>query len=106
MIERFMATITAFGIATGSARHSKRLYCRPCLDWSERRLHIAGVLGAALLQRCLDLGWIDRAMEGRVVTVSAKGRRGFAQTFGFDFQVAPTATRVAVSNAAEYRRDR
>ena len=80
--------LAAFGIATDIARRSQRLYCRPCLDWSERRLHIAGVLGAALLQRSLDLGWIERAMEGRVVTVTAKGQHGLAQTFGFDFRTA------------------
>lgn len=96
--------LASFGISTHAPQPSRRLYCRPCLDWSERRCHIAGVLGAALLQRCLELGWVDRAMEGRAVTVTATGRRGFAQQFGFEFEAATHATRVAVSNAAGYRR--
>lgn len=74
--------LISFGIPTHVPRQSRGLYCRPCLDWSERRWHIAGVLGTALLERCLELRWISRAAEGRVITVSAIGRRGFAQTFG------------------------
>jgi DNA-binding transcriptional ArsR family regulator len=98
--------LAAFGVATGALPQSRRLYCRPCLDWSERRCHIAGVLGAALLQRCLELGWIERAMEGRVVTVTPKGRRGFAQRFGFEFEADAGATRTAASIAAESHRAR
>ena len=40
----------------GGSRRSNRVYCRPCLDWSERRPHIAGKLGAALLERALAIG--------------------------------------------------
>ncbi len=98
--------LAAFGISSHAPHPSRRLYCRPCLDWSERRCHVAGILGAALLQRCLELGWIDRAVEGRVVTVTAKGRRGFAQRFGFEFKADTGATRSAASNAVGYRRAR
>jgi DNA-binding transcriptional ArsR family regulator len=97
--------LAAFGVATDVTRPSRRLYCRPCLDWSERRWHIAGVLGSALLQRCLDLGWIQRALEGRGVRVTAKGRRGFAQTFDFEFAATPV-TATAASSAAESHRAR
>ncbi len=98
--------LASFGISTHAPHPSRRLYCRPCLDWSERRCHVAGVLGAALLQRCLELGWVDRAMEGRVITVTAAGRRGFAQKFGFEFRADTNATRTAASSAAGYRRPR
>lgn len=98
--------LATFGIPTEITGRSQRLYCRPCMDWSERRWHLAGVLGAALLQRCLDLGWVDRALEGRAVTVTEKGRRGFAQTFDFEFKAASTATAVAASSAAEFRHAR
>jgi DNA-binding transcriptional ArsR family regulator len=60
----------------------KRVFCRPCLDWSERRAHIAGKLGAALAARCLDLGWIERQRDSRAVTITTAGRNGFAHTFG------------------------
>jgi DNA-binding transcriptional ArsR family regulator len=62
----------------------KRVFCRPCLDWSERRPHIAGRLGAALATRCLDLGWIQRQRDSRAVTITPAGSRGFAETFGID----------------------
>jgi DNA-binding transcriptional ArsR family regulator len=60
----------------------KRVFCRPCLDWSERRPHIAGRLGAALAARCLDLGWIARQRDTRAVAITAAGRTGFAERFG------------------------
>ena len=56
--------------------------CRTCLDWSERRPHLAGRLGAALCRRALELGWIERARDGRAVAVTPAGRRGFAEVFG------------------------
>ena len=60
----------------------KRVFCRPCLDWSERRPHIAGRLGAALATRCLDLGWIQRQRDSRAVTITQAGGQGFADRFG------------------------
>jgi len=60
----------------------KRVFCRPCLDWSERRPHIAGRLGAALAARCLELGWIERQRDSRAVTITARGHDGFSNTFG------------------------
>ncbi len=60
----------------------RRVFCRPCLDWSERRPHIAGRLGAALATRCLDLGWIERQRNSRAVTITRAGESGFAERFG------------------------
>ncbi|MGY2052678.1 ArsR/SmtB family transcription factor [Methylobacterium sp. JK268] len=76
------AWLAAFGVAPEPAGRVRRLFCRPCLDWSERRPHLAGVLGAALCRRCLDLGWIRRARDSRAVTVTPEGRRGFSAAFG------------------------
>jgi DNA-binding transcriptional ArsR family regulator len=59
----------------------KRVFCRPCLDWSERRSHIAGRLGAALATRCMDLGWIERQRDSRAVTITPIGANGFAERF-------------------------
>ena len=72
----------AFGVALEPPRRTRRLYCRPCLDWSERRLHLGGHVGAALFDRLLETDWIRRAKEGRAVTVTPKGRLGLAETFG------------------------
>jgi DNA-binding transcriptional ArsR family regulator len=73
--------LEAFGVRL-EARHTRRLFCRPCLDWSERRPHLAGLLGAALCARCAELGWVRRERDSRVVTVTPAGRSGFAETFG------------------------
>jgi DNA-binding transcriptional ArsR family regulator len=54
---------------------SRRPLTRLCLDWSERRYHLAGALGAALTNRLFELHWIERA-SGRSVRVTASGRRG------------------------------
>jgi DNA-binding transcriptional ArsR family regulator len=62
----------------------RRAFCRPCLDWSERRLHLAGALGAALAGRCFALGWIERIRDSRAVAITACGRDAFREVFGID----------------------
>ena len=56
---------------------SRRVLCRPCLDWGERRHHLAGALGAALMQRCFALRWARRVANSRVVAFTAQGEREF-----------------------------
>jgi DNA-binding transcriptional ArsR family regulator len=77
------AWLARFGLSVEPVDRTKRIFCRPCLDWSERRPHLAGRLGAALCRRCEELGWIERARDGRVVTVTETGRSGFADIVGF-----------------------
>ncbi len=67
------------GVMAGGTR---RVFCRPCLDWSERRWHIAGAVGAALCKRCIDLHWVERSPATRALTITHKGRRGFAESLG------------------------
>jgi DNA-binding transcriptional ArsR family regulator len=62
----------------------KRIFCRPCLDWSERRSHIAGLVGAEILRRTLELGWLQRSRDTRAVRPTAAGRAGLLDTFGID----------------------
>ena len=57
---------------------------RLCLDWTERRPHIAGALGAAITNRFFDLGWMERVKRSHAVVVTPLGRRGFQETFGID----------------------
>jgi DNA-binding transcriptional ArsR family regulator len=69
-----------------------RAFCRPCLDWSERRQHLAGHIGTAIAARCFELGWVARQPGGRALTVTDAGRTGFAAQFGFvlpDHRAAP-----------------
>ncbi|RZJ13975.1 MAG: ArsR family transcriptional regulator [Acidovorax sp.] len=61
------------GIDTAGVARQRRMLCRPCLDWSERRHHLGGALGAALLQRLVERGWARRDKDSRVVHFSAKG---------------------------------
>lgn len=67
-----------------SPARSKRILCRPCLDWSERRPHIGGALGAALCLHCLQAGWIRRVDGSRAVSVTTKGRQEFRRFFSVD----------------------
>ncbi|MCC7046854.1 MAG: helix-turn-helix transcriptional regulator [Alphaproteobacteria bacterium] len=76
-----IAFLRGFGIDT-TPRRGKRCFCRPCLDWSERRPHIAGQLGAALADRCFELEWIERLRDSRAVAVTPKGRDGLKRVFG------------------------
>jgi DNA-binding transcriptional ArsR family regulator len=70
--ERFLAQ---FGLDLTAIRAQRRLFARQCLDWSERRPHLGGALGASLAARCLARKWIHRAPEGRKVVLTASGRR-------------------------------
>ena len=78
-----------FGVALAAAKEGRRAFCRPCLDWSERRLHLAGALGAAIAARCLDLGWIARIRDSRALQISAKGEKGFKEKFGISVPELP-----------------
>lgn len=60
-------------IDVAALRRRRRPLCRACLDWSERRCHLAGSLGAALLDRLLAVRYAERAFESRLVTFSARG---------------------------------
>lgn len=60
-----------------------RPICRLCLDWSERRPHLAGRLGAALCRHSFDAGWVRRIEGTRAVSVTPKGRTAMAKAFGF-----------------------
>jgi hypothetical protein len=73
---------TEFGIDLSALSSNRRHFCRLCLDWTERRPHIAGAVGAALTKRCFDLGWTERMKHSRAVIVTASGKRGSLETFG------------------------
>jgi hypothetical protein len=72
------------GIDLDAGREGKRAICRTCLDWSERRPHLAGRLGAALCGRAFELGWVERIRDSRAVAVTAEGQRGFQAAFGIE----------------------
>jgi len=61
------------GIDWRALESRKRLFAPQCLDWTERRYHIAGALGSALLARMFELGWLKKAWAPRLVKLTAKG---------------------------------
>jgi DNA-binding transcriptional ArsR family regulator len=79
--ERFL---NDFGVDVTAARRRRRHFARTCIDWSERRPHLAGALGAAIADRLFELNWITRQPEGRTLHVTPAGHEGLARTFGFE----------------------
>lgn len=73
------ARLAALGVALSMG--SRRPECRICLDWSERRNHLAGALGAAILQHVLERGWAKRG-PGRVIAFDPPGVAAFDKAFG------------------------
>ncbi len=71
----------AFGIDLDALTSRRRPLCRTCLDWSARRHHLAGALGAALLSRFVALGWARIAKGSRVVTFTASGENALRERF-------------------------
>ena len=80
--KRFMAK--ALQIDADTLVHPRRPVCKACLDWSERRHHLAGTLGAAVMRRFTELNWAarDSTPGSRVVNFSRNGEKRFAALFG------------------------
>jgi hypothetical protein len=82
------AGIKAFeslGIDIAIARGSRRRFAYACLDWSERKPHIGGTLGAALLQMALKKKWFQREFDSRALRITRLGEREIAARFGIQF---------------------
>jgi DNA-binding transcriptional ArsR family regulator len=86
---RFFAKI-GLELSQGQALKSGRMLCRPCLDWSERRPHLAGVLGASLCRHSFERGWVRRndnkdlgktALAKRAVVITPQGQQIFREQF-------------------------
>jgi DNA-binding transcriptional ArsR family regulator len=73
--------LRAFGVATEALHAGRRPVCKACLDWSERRSHLAGALGSGMLDAIYAKGWARRLEGGRVVAFNAGGLAAFQRTF-------------------------
>lgn len=81
------------GIDTAAPETSRRPLFRCCTDWTERRPHIAGTVGAALLRHYVDEGWLLRVEDSRKLVVTPRGREQFVALVGVDaalFRTRPT----------------
>ncbi len=82
LTEQGQALLAKLGAELAPASRGRRIFCRPCLDWSERRHHLAGHVGAEICRRCLELGWFRRERDTRALRLTTAGRKGLAETFG------------------------
>lgn len=82
LTEAGAAFVGAFGIDIADLSARRGHLCRECLDWSERRSHLAGSLGRAILARILDQGWARREANSRAVVFSPRGRAQFERLIG------------------------
>ena len=85
---RFLA---AFGVDLRP--RTRRIYCQPCLDWSERRYHLKGLVGARILDRLFELGWLASVSGSRALQLTSPGRAGLSETFQIeiDNEAVPAA---------------
>jgi DNA-binding transcriptional ArsR family regulator len=79
--ERGDAFFSELGIDITRARNARRSFARYCTDWTERRPHLAGSLGAALFEHFLDAGWLRRRAGERALEVTPAGATEFARRF-------------------------
>ena len=77
-----VAFVRDFGVDIDSLFRKKSPLCRECLDWSERKSHLAGSLGRALLSRMEHLGWAKRTPNSRIIRFTPNGETQFAGVFG------------------------
>ena len=82
LTESGSAFLGGLGIDLRAPARPRRVLCRPCLDWSERRPHLAGRAGAALAELAFQRDWIRRRPQGRSVEITATGLDAFRTLFG------------------------
>ena len=76
--------IEALGIDLEATRRLRRRFACACLDWSERRPHVGGALGAALLKLALKQKWVTQDLDGRALAITSRGRREMQIRFGLN----------------------
>lgn len=101
LTEHGRAWFGCLGIDTDAVASSRRSFCRSCLDWSERRHHLAGALGAALLARIQELGWAKRARDSRAIVFSERGEESLLATLTPRSAPTAPAQQAAPTDAAE-----
>ncbi|HEY3629440.1 MAG TPA: winged helix-turn-helix domain-containing protein [Jatrophihabitantaceae bacterium] len=79
------AWLVDLGVDVEAARAGRRPFVRSCLDWTERRPHLAGAIGAALCRRCFDAQWVERIGSGRAVRLTPTGRRVLSASLQHEF---------------------
>lgn len=73
------AGLATLGVDLEAARNLRRRFAYGCLDWSERRMHLAGALGSALFKALLARRWVERELDSRALAITTRGRRELRQ---------------------------
>jgi DNA-binding transcriptional ArsR family regulator len=81
LTDQAVAFFNSVGIDLAASARTRRAFCRPCLDWSERRPHLAGRLGAALLDLFFQKNWVRRRQRTRAVEITPVGGKAFRDLF-------------------------
>jgi hypothetical protein len=77
------------GLDIGTLHKQRRAFARPCQDWSERRAHLAGALGAGLANRLLELDWIRRTANDRALKITPLGERSLREELAINLTADP-----------------
>ena len=72
---------------TSKGKNRGRRFCRPCLDWSERRMHLAGKVGSALCKHYVARGWVKHLRDTRALEITPTGKIAFADFFRVSFSM-------------------
>ena len=75
--EQGVARLSSWGVDLRALHARRRRFACTCLDWSERRPHLGGALGAALLERFTSNGWVERTSRPRVLRITPLGQHEF-----------------------------
>ena len=90
------AFFAALGLDLARFGATRRVFCRPCLDWTERRHHLAGAVGAALCAHCIDRDWFQATRDSRALSITPKGQLALSIHFGIEAdRLAPEPKRTA-----------
>lgn len=76
----------SFQINLEEVKKKRRSFSHKCLDWSERRHHLGGALGNALLDRLLELNWVERVPKTRAIKITSEGKNGLKEIFSIDLE--------------------
>ena len=82
--------LLAFGIDAAALQQQRRRFAYACLDWSERKPHLAGSLAAALLNLAISRKWLRRELDSRALTITRLGEREFLTSFGLSTENSQT----------------
>lgn len=88
LTERGQHRLESFGVDIDDLRGRRRSFARPCLDWTERRAHLAGALGAGIADRLLELGWVTRLPKTRALRVTELGEQGLREEFAINLDAS------------------